>query len=58
MFILPRVTESLDVILLNSQKFTKEFISQRLEIEDRKLYLWVKNDPNKRFVLIRKDSRT
>ncbi len=58
MLILPRVTESLDVILLNSQKFTKEFISQRLEIEDRNLYLWVKNDPNKRFVLIRKDKRT
>lgn len=58
MDILPRVTESLDVILLNCQKFAKEFISQRLEIEDRKLYLWTKNDPNKRFVLIRKDSRT
>lgn len=58
MTILPLKTETLDAILFNCQKYAKEFVVQRLEYYDREIYLWVKDDPQKRFVLIRKDTRT
>ena len=58
MVILPHVNESFDAILLNCQKYAKEFVTKRLEYYDRDIYLWVKEDPRKRFVLIRKDERT
>lgn len=58
MVIVPLKTESFDAILLNCQKYAKEFIVQRLEYYDRDIYCWVKNNPEKRFTLIRKDERT
>lgn len=58
MIILPLKTESFDAILLNCQKYAKEFIVQRLEYYDRDIYCWVKDDPDKRFTLIRIDERT
>ena len=58
MDILPLNGETLDAILLNCQKYAKDFVAQRLEYYDRDIYLWVKTDPGKRFVLIRKDERT
>ena len=58
MIILPLKTESFDAILLNCQKYAKEFFVQRLEYYDRDIYCWVKDDPDKRFTLIRIDERT
>lgn len=58
MVILPLKTETFDAILLNCQKYAKEFIVQRLEYYDRDIYYWVKEDREKRFTLIRKDERT
>lgn len=58
MTILPLQHETFDAILNNCQKYTKEFITQQLTYFDRDLYYWVKNDPLKRFSLIRIDERT
>ena len=58
MTILPLKTETFDAILLNCQKYAKEFIVQRLEYYDRDIYCWVMDDPSRRFTLIRIDERT
>lgn len=58
MTILPLKTETFDAILINCQKYAKEFIVQRLEYYDRDIYRWVMDDPKRRFKLIRIDERT
>jgi hypothetical protein len=58
MTILPLKTETFDGILLNCQKYAKDFIIQRLEYYDRDIYRWVMDDPKRRFKLIRIDERT
>ena len=45
MVILPLQTETFDAILLNCQRYAKEFIVQRIEFCDRDIYCWVKDDP-------------
>jgi len=53
--ILPQNIESFDAILLNCQKYSKEFIKQRLEIYDLDIFSSI--DKN-RFKVIRIDERT
>lgn len=58
MDILPLTNETFDSFLFKSHNLSKTLLSERFEIIDRKLYLWTKEDKEKRFTLIRKDERT